>query len=465
MIEIPFSQKVHIGLVKQCQYIISTLITTSLLIFYTDFIGIREITLFGIAMLFFGFWNAINDPLFGYYSDIRVSKGKLRKPLIKLGMPIMLSGFFMIILVPQGWADWNIFLILLMGLIIFDLGKALSMVNYDAFTITLADNADERSKLNLVISYIGIVPGALIGIIPAYFLTGDFTYVEVLLLFLILVLSFFFISYFSLTRMHEPPEIYYRGNSDGSSIESENLNSFTLKEGFSQTLRSKAFLILIIFRFVAFFFHGLYYTNIIYMMKWVVPTKGLMTLLLAGAGGLIINVMYPILIKVRKKIGTTPTIQLFLIAGIPGYIIMFFASDLLTLTIGYVISTLSFSGLFFEGVLIGDICDEDFVNTGNRKQGIFISIYGFFTTISYSIMILLYTIALDYFQYDGSLIEQSSFTIMGLRLLTTFLPISAIIICFLILKYYPLKGEHYNQLRAKIEELQASSKEFKNLDL
>lgn len=461
MNHIPFDQKVKIALVKQSQYIMTTLFFVgSLLIFYTDYIGLENIAIFGLAILIFGVWNAINDPLFGYYSDIRVAKGKLRIPLIKIGMPIMLAGFFVVVLVPRGWADWNIFLLLLFGLIIFDFGKALSMVNYGAFCITIADHPNERAKLNLVISYVSIIPGALIGIVPAYFLTGNFTYVHILMLFLTLNLVFFMISYIALIRVKEPPEIYLHKSNDETDIEDNQEQPFTLVEGFKQTMGSKAFLILIIFRFTAFFYHGTYYQNLIYMMKWVVPISGIMALLVAGAGGIMINVMYPIIMKLRKRFGTVGTIQICLIMGIPGYIIMFFAADILTLMIGYVISTLSFSGLFFEGVLLGDIADEDFVNTGNKKQGMFSAMYGFFNTLSFSLVIFLYTVGLEYFQYDGTLESQSDFTISGIRALATLLPIFAVILCLIIIQFYPLKGERYEEFRQKIEELH--SKQLEN---
>jgi len=434
----------------------------SLLIFYTDYVGLNNVAIFGLAVLVFGIWNAINDPLFGYYSDIRVSKGGLRIPLIKIGMPIMLAGFFLVFLVPSGWADWNIFIILLFGLIIFDFGKALSMVNYDAFCITIADNPDERAKLNLIISYVSIIPGALIGIVPAYFLTGDFTYIQILFLFLILNLSLFVISYIALNRIKEPPEIYAMKGENESQSQENTSNSFTLVEGFKGTLGSKAFIVLLIWRFTAFFYHGIYYQNLIYMMKWVVPISGIITLLVAGAGGLMINVMYPIIIKLREKVGTIKTIQFGLLMGIPGYIIMFIATDFITLTIGYVLSTISFSGIFFEGVLIGDIADDDFLKTGTKKQGMFVSIYGFFNTLSSSLVIFIYTVGLEFFRYDGTLSFQSEYTIFGIRFLATLVPIAAVILCILIIQFFPLKGERYQELRAKMEKIHIKVEEPKN---
>ncbi len=462
---IPFDQKFHIGLIRQGPYIITTIIANSLLIFYTDYIGLKQVWIFGLAYFLFGFWNAVNDPIFGYYSDIRVSKGGLRVPLMKIGMPIMLAGFFMLVLVPRGWADWNIFLILLFGLVIFDFGKALSMVNYDAFCITIANNPKERARLNLVVSYVGIIPGALIGVVPAYFLTGDFTYIQILLLFIALVVIFFVLTWYSLMRLKEPSDIYLIKQSNEREQDKKDTNAFTLKEGFSQTLTSKPFIVLLVFRFIVFFYHGLYYTNLIYMMKWVIGIQGILALLVAGAGGIMINVMYPIIMKIRNKIGTIKTIRLGILMGIPGYIMMFFATDIWTLTIGYVISTISFSGLFFEGVLLGDISDDDYLRTRKQKKGMFVSIYGFFNTLSNALVILVYTLALTYFRYDGELPAQSDFTILGLRILAAILPISAALLAFIVLRFFPLQGERYEQLRVEVDKLYSKKEEPNPTDI
>ena len=141
-----------------------------------------------------------------------------------------------------------------------------------------------------------------------------------------------------------------------------------------------------------------------------------------------------------------------LIVGIPGYILMFFAFDFWTLTLGYMISTISFSGLFFEPVLLGDIADDDFINTGTRKQGMFVSIYGFFNTLSYSIVIFIFTLGLEFFQYNGELKSQTDFTVLGLRILACVLPIIAVLLCTMILKFFPLKGDQYEKLREQLEE-------------
>ncbi len=147
----------------------------------------------------------------------------------------------------------KIFLILLFGLVIFDFGKALSMVNYDAFCITIANNPKERARLNLVVSYVGIIPGALIGVVPAYFLTGDFTYIQILLLFIALVVIFFVLTWYSLMRLKEPSDIYLIKQSNEREQDKKDTNAFTLKEGFSQTLTSKPFIVLLVFRFIVFF--------------------------------------------------------------------------------------------------------------------------------------------------------------------------------------------------------------------
>ncbi len=496
MEELTLKKKIHIGLFKQAQYMMSTIINTSLVIFYTDFIGMENNTTYGLAILIYGFWNAVNDPIFGYLSDKKVSEGGLRKPLMRKGMPLMLIGFLMTILVPPGWQDWQLFIMLFIGLIIFDFGKALSMVNYQAYNITIADTPQKRSKLNMIVSYVGFIPGALIGIVPTVFLTGDFTYRQVLGVFMGVTISFFIIARYSLTKMPESREMYEKGTSKSSpkydtevkkeinkseikteeetkqenknnvsintdnelpdyeEIVSETNEPISLKQSFKHTYKSKPFRFVVLYRFLACFFQTIYYNNLIYMMNWVVDTSPIWSLLIPGAGGLIINGLYPYLTKLRKRNGTVPTIIRCFTIAIPGYIIMYFAMNIWMLLIGYSLTTVALSALYlFDPVLIGDVDDEDFLNTGHHKQGMFVSIHGFFITLASSAASFLLTYFLDFFGYDGTANFQTPYAVEGIRIISSVLPMSAVIGCILVLKFYPLQGEYYKKVRFGLADI------------
>ena len=91
-----------------------------LLTFYTIEAGLSLIE-FGILLIFYGIWNAINDPLIGFYMDkLKLKKGR-RIPWIVYGTIPMTLGF-----IGLWWVPFNenifVFLYGLIMLFIFDTG-------------------------------------------------------------------------------------------------------------------------------------------------------------------------------------------------------------------------------------------------------------------------------------------------------------------------------------------------------
>jgi Na+/melibiose symporter-like transporter len=336
----------------------------------------------------------------------------------------------------------------------------------------------------MIVSYVGFIPGALIGIVPTVFLTGDFSYSVVLGIFLGICISFYILSLISIRKMPESREMYElkKENTENNDINTnrkekeekiiENTSNLklrnescipttehlTLKESFRQTIKSQPFRYIVIYRFCACFFQGIYYQNLIYMLNWVVPAYGLWSIAISGVGGLIINGLYPFLTKWRKKIGHVQVLKICFIIGIPGYIVMFLATNLWLLMLGYSLTTVTLSGLYlFDPVLMGDVADDDFIKTGNHKQGIFCSVHGFFTTMAYSVAIFLLTFFLELYGYDGKADFQSESTIMGIRITVTLMPAIAVLLCILILTKYPLQGKRYKELRFKLADVHGES--------
>ena len=98
--KVPFSQKAYFGISIAGVSFIQSMIDGSMLKYYTDFILFPSF-LFGVAQLIFGLWNALNDPLIGYFSDKILSANKriTRKRWLYISIPFISVGYFSIILV------------------------------------------------------------------------------------------------------------------------------------------------------------------------------------------------------------------------------------------------------------------------------------------------------------------------------------------------------------------------------
>ena len=105
-----------------------------LLTFYTIEMGLSLVD-FGLLFMFYGIWNAINDPLIGFYMDkLKPKKGR-RVPWIIYGTIPMTLGFIGLWLVPFS-EKGLVFLYGLIMLFIFDTGFTIVITAWSTICIS-----------------------------------------------------------------------------------------------------------------------------------------------------------------------------------------------------------------------------------------------------------------------------------------------------------------------------------------
>jgi GPH family glycoside/pentoside/hexuronide:cation symporter len=116
------------------------------LYFLTDVAGLRP-DLAGWAVGIGRIWDAINDPLFGLFSDrIRSRWGRRRVLLLFGALPLGVS-FAMMWLVPP-WGPKGLTAYYALAFILFDTAFTAVHVGYNALTPEMTPDYDERSSLN-----------------------------------------------------------------------------------------------------------------------------------------------------------------------------------------------------------------------------------------------------------------------------------------------------------------------------
>ena len=134
-----------------------------LLFYYTDIAGIDP-ALAGSAMLVGKLtWDAINDPLFGYFSDRTRSRWGRRKPYMLLGaIPFGLSVWLLFSL-PPGLVGVQAFLAVLGTFLLADTFQTVVSVPYYALSAELTYDYDERTSLisiRMIFTVLGYILGA-----------------------------------------------------------------------------------------------------------------------------------------------------------------------------------------------------------------------------------------------------------------------------------------------------------------
>lgn len=150
-----------------------------LLFYYTDIAGIDP-ALAGSAMLVGKLtWDAINDPLFGYFSDRTRSRWGRRKPYMLLGaIPFGLSVWLLFSL-PPGLVGVQAFLAVLGTFLLADTFQTVVSVPYYALSAELTYDYDERTSLisiRMIFTVLGYILGAaLTTAVASFFLNLGWT--------------------------------------------------------------------------------------------------------------------------------------------------------------------------------------------------------------------------------------------------------------------------------------------------
>jgi glycoside/pentoside/hexuronide:cation symporter, GPH family len=134
-----------------------------LLFFYTDIAGIDP-GVAGTALLVGKLtWDALNDPLFGYFSDRTRSRWGRRKPYMLLGaIPFGLT-MWLLYSLPPGLTGAPAFLAVLGSFLLVDTFQTLVSVPYYALSAELTYDYDERTSLisvRMIFTVLGYILGA-----------------------------------------------------------------------------------------------------------------------------------------------------------------------------------------------------------------------------------------------------------------------------------------------------------------
>ncbi len=438
------SQKIYIGLAATSMAFMNNIIAGSLLAFYTIYLGFPPL-IFGIVYLLWGFWNAVNDPLVGYWSDKikpKKNKGK-RLILMKLAFPILISSYFMLFL-NQPVANWGIlivFIVFICSFFLFDLGVTLFFINFGALILSLTDSPQERAQINVISSYLCTIPNGLGVAIPFFFLTGNYSIEFLFMIFSVIGIISAIIMAFSLIKIKEPIEIY------DTSVE-----TLPFVKGIKETFKSRAFKFWIIVNFTMAGIGASYGPIIVFIFRDVYEITGFeafLPVIIAGGSQALIM---PILLNLRKKIGSRAIVFISLILMFVGYTgFLFLTKDHYFIMIFFYWCILTgFTGnLISAGAITGDIVDEDELRTGQRREGMFMGVNAIFTIPASGLFIMFFTFMITIYGYNPD-VKPSPEVILGIKLGFSLFPMIFLAIAMIANYFIPYHGKYYEDLREKV---------------
>lgn len=437
--------------------------------------------LIGWAISIPRFFDMVSDPIIGSMSDNCRSRLGRRRPFILWGGILMALVFGLTYMASPGWNRWVLFSYAVVFCILFYLAYTVYSVPYTALGLELTDDYDERADVQKYRMVFGSVAtftipwfykiclsiGGHVRLVAgqgtAIWYDRPFRWMagmaanenikpEVLG---VRYLAWLAAGAIVLTIL----PVFFTAKEKVAALKQEKIN---LVESAKLIGGNRSFLIqcgMIFLVITGMFFVNplLTYLNIFYVcdgnkMAAAIWTGWNGTVL--GVASLISSFLIPMLVRVFDK--TKVLIGGVSIASIAVCSTWFAVNPqwpVLQLIPAVVIGFGMSCCWLLNGAFIADICDEDELKTGFRREGMFSAVFGFVVKMAFTLIALLLGYLLKFTGYEAGADSMVPETIFRLRLFLALFPAGCLMAAAVIFSRYPLAratvAEIQNQLRVR----------------
>jgi len=471
---VPFREKIALGVggfSNMFGYIgINTVARTA----YIMILGLNAAWI-GVALTIPRIWDAFSDPLMGKISDNFHSRWGRRRPFIVIGAILMGIVFGLIWMVPEAWSPTGKIIYFILLQIVFYTCYTVFAVPFKALTYEMTPDYNERNRVMAYVAffhklaeflYEWIIPLAAV-ISSAYFVSKLPEGKKVEMTGIIIVA--WLVGLIIMAGIGILPGLFVRERFAKKIERQEKVKLFTTtKEAF----KSRPFLILvsvIMLNMLA----GILASNIdhfvmiYYMADGDIALGSIWKGLLSSGYAVIGFAFIPIITSLANKFGKKGALyfvySLTLIGGImkwfifqPGHNIFYIgtvAIDPIILIDPILCGPMWVAVKILLESMMADICDEDELRYGKRREGVFGAVFTWLekTALSLAALGVGFTIYLAGFNSElGGDQDPKTFLIMRLFLAgaTSITALFAIIA----LRFYPITPERAHETRLKLEE-------------
>jgi GPH family glycoside/pentoside/hexuronide:cation symporter len=404
--------------------------------FYNTTLGL-EARLLGIAWLIFSFWNAVNDPIFGFIEDrTKSEKYGRRIPYIRFGAPLYGIAF---ILCWIPFVNVNSQLALLFNFIvvlfIFDtLFTILGLINY-TLPAEMAITAKERANLLIYSTVISSISYLISFILPLFLLTGSEAPVDPQMFIFVMII----VGIISAVILFACS--YYLKENKYTQLE----DTLPVIQGIKETFKNKPFIVYEVANFSFTIAQTILTTAIYYYADYMLRLPGFLNSVPLILVFIMIFAFLAVYNRLIGKFGVKRTFIYAILIGGLGFLYMFFIGWTFSSgIIGFIIIGIGFSGYMLTNqVVIADIVDFDEIRTGKRRETTYSGINALITKPAISIANWLFLLIIDFFAFDPDQPIQGFPAQLGIMMGFALIPSIFLIFGALVMFKYSLDGPQW----------------------
>jgi len=449
--KVPTRVKWFYGVGDMGTAMLTAIIQFYLMFYYTD-VALIDPALVGMALMAGKMtWDAVNDPLFGYWSDrTRTRWGRRRPYLLFCAVPMALVTW-LLFSIPIGLTGTTAFVVVLVTFLLFDTVHSLISVNYSSLTPEMSQDYDERTSIT-TIREIFTVLGYILGAATTTLVAGFF-----------------------LDRLGWSERAAYSGMGAFFGLVAMAailMTAFNVKEKVGQvqpsnipplkavlaSLKNKPFMWLMGCFLLTSFSFTLLTTLLPYFLTYQLNMADQMSFVMLSMLGAIGLFLYPMKL-LTDRIGKGPAYAAGLGLAALACAATFFlphADTPLVYAVGF-IAGVGFSAQWVcPWSMLPDVIEHDELSTGQRQEGVYYGMWAFITKFTNALGIASAGWALSLFGYVPN-VEQTTQALFGIRLF--FGPVSALVILVALplLVWYPITRASHAQILADLAARKAST--------
>ncbi len=415
--------------------------------FYFMYLGVPLHPLvLSLILGIYAVWDGLNEPLVGYWSDNMRSRWGRRKPLIVAGLAPLIIFAFLIYTVPvDNPVSAGVYL--LVTLMVYDLSMTLVISCWYALFPEIS--LDEKVRLNVskYLQIFGLV-GLVLGLGFPPLIAGSFpSPVEgypVMGLILGVICAVFMLP--TIFGIKEQPKYQIR-------VEEK----ISFRQSLKIALKNKSFLYYVLVQLLLQLAYSLVLSSLPMFFQGILGLGSLEYSFLLLATFITVLPFLFVWVKLASKRGAKHALYISMICFAIAFHFAFLINSPIIALIVLLAAGVGLGGLMlFPTILLSDVVDEDQLQTGQRREGLYAGVSGVIVKMSSALSWGVIGLVLTLFQINRDQLSPATLTPLtdlGLRLLVGLLPVVFVLLGILFLRRYPLAGERLEEVKRKVNEM------------